>query len=121
MHWTISRRLIQPGAAALLTGALFLFFSQPVSAERDSSPPGSSASQLLAQASTDAAGGKLEPRYQPREPEPKSWYNSGYVFGMSRGVADSTIHPAVKAPIFLVTLPLDLALMPFALIGGMFG
>ena len=89
--------------------------------------------QLLAQASSvasadvaadvaaDSTDRKLEPRYEPREPQPKSWYNSGYVFGMTRGVADSAIHPAGKAPLFVLTLPLDLALLPFTLIGGLFG
>jgi hypothetical protein len=40
---------------------------------------------------------------------------------MTRGVADSTIHPAVKAPLFLFTIPLDIVLLPFAAIGGAFG
>ncbi|HPG24320.1 MAG TPA: hypothetical protein PLW10_01680 [Myxococcota bacterium] len=65
--------------------------------------------------------GRLEPRYQPREPEEKGWYNGDYVFGLSRSLANSTIEPAAKAPLFLFTVPLDLALLPFALIGGMFG
>ena len=38
-----------------------------------------------------------------------------------RGVADSTIHPSVKAPLFLFTIPLDIVLLPFAAIGGAFG
>ena len=75
----------------------------------------------LAQADEEASEGKLEPRYQPREPEPKSSYNKSYIFGMTRGVADSTIHPSVKAPLFLFTIPLDIVLLPFAAIGGAFG
>jgi len=63
----------------------------------------------------------LEPRYQPREPEEKSWYNNSYIFGMTRGVADSTIAPAGKAPLFLLTVPLDIILLPFTIIGGLFG
>jgi hypothetical protein len=63
----------------------------------------------------------LEPRYQPREPEPKSWYNSTYIFGMTRGVAGSTIAPAGKAPLFVLTVPLDIVCLPFTLIGGLFG
>jgi len=31
--------------------------------------------------------GDLEPRYQPREPEPPEAYNDDYVFAMTRGVA----------------------------------
>ena len=76
---------------------------------------------LLAQADEEGSEGKLEPRYKPREPEPKSSYNKSYIFGMTRGVADSTIHPAVKAPLFLFTIPLDIVLLPFAAIGGAFG
>lgn len=63
----------------------------------------------------------LEPRYQPREPEEKSWYNDGYIFGMTRGLAGSTIAPAGKAPLFLFTVPLDIILLPFTIIGGLFG
>ena len=63
----------------------------------------------------------LEPRYQPLEPEEKSWYNGSYIFGLSRSLASSTIVPAAKAPLFVLTVPLDIAFLPFALIGGMFG
>lgn len=65
---------------------------------------------------------ELEPRYEPAPvDETRSDYNSDYIFGMTRGVADSTIHPAGKAPLFLLTVPLDIALLPFAVIGGFFG
>ena len=47
-------------------------------------------------------------------------YNSDYIFGMTRGVADSTIIPAVKPLFFLVTIPLDIVFLPFAAIGGVF-
>jgi hypothetical protein len=65
--------------------------------------------------------GELQPRYTPVPPEPKSWYNSSYIFGMTRGVAGSTMAPAAKAPLFLLTVPLDLVLLPFEAIGGLFG
>lgn len=64
---------------------------------------------------------ELEPRYQPVPPQEKSWYNSTYIFGMTRGVANSTIAPAGKAPLFLLTVPLDIVFLPFAAIGGLFG
>lgn len=64
---------------------------------------------------------ELEPRYQPVPPEEKSAYNSSYIFGMTRGLAESTIHPAAKAPLFFFTVPLDLVFFPFAAIGGFFG
>ena len=63
----------------------------------------------------------LEPRYQPREPEKKSWYNGSYIFGMTRSLANSTISPAGKAPLFVLTVPLDIVCFPFAVIGGLFG
>jgi hypothetical protein len=75
---------------------------------------------LLAQ-----AGGteprELEPRYKPVAPEEPSSYNSSYIFGMTRGLAASTIHPAGKAPLFLLSIPLDLVFLPFTAIGGFFG
>jgi len=65
--------------------------------------------------------GELSPRYEPVQPQPKSFYNSEYLFGMTRGVAQSTIHPAAKVPLFVLTVPLDLVFLPFAAIGGFFG
>jgi hypothetical protein len=64
---------------------------------------------------------ELEPRYQPAPPEEVGWYNSGYFFALTRGVAGSTMVPALKAPLFVFTVPLDVALLPFAAIGGLFG
>ena len=64
---------------------------------------------------------ELEPRYQPVQEEPASWYNASYIFGMTRSVAASTMVPAAKAPLFLLTVPLDVVLLPFAAIGGLFG
>jgi len=51
----------------------------------------------------------------------KQGYNSDYIFGLSKGLADSTLVPALKVPVFILTVPLDLVLLPFALIGGFFG
>ena len=48
-------------------------------------------------------------------------YNPAYLFAMTRGVAWSTITPALKPLLFLVTVPLDIVLLPFAAIGGLFG
>jgi hypothetical protein len=68
-----------------------------------------------------AEHGKLEPRYQPREPQPKSWYNGSYIFGITRTIAASTMVPAAKVPLFVLSVPLDIAFLPFAAIGGLFG
>jgi hypothetical protein len=77
---------------------------------------------ILAQSGGDAGRSRpLEPRYQPREPEPRSWYDSSYIFALTRGVADSNIAPAGQVPLYVLTVPLDIALLPFALIGGLFG
>lgn len=64
---------------------------------------------------------ELEPRYKPVEPEEPSWYNSSYIFGMTRSVAGSTMVPAAKVPLFVLTVPLDIVFLPFAAIGGLFG
>jgi hypothetical protein len=87
-------------------------------------PASASSAIVLAQAddSEDSMESRpLEPRYEPREPQKKSWYNSSYLFGMTRGVADSTIAPAGKVPLFFLTVPLDIVFLPFAAIGGLFG
>ncbi len=67
-------------------------------------------------ATADHAGSDGSPGLDMRDDQ----YNSDYIFGMSKGVANSTIHPAVKPLFFVVTIPLDLAFLPFAAIGGFF-
>ena len=97
-----------------------------------------------ASAETGAAGGgepillaqeggteprELEPAYAPPPPgKPGPYneaegpgYNSDYLFGITRATVRSTIVPAAKVPLFLLTVPLDIALLPFAAIGGFFG
>lgn len=73
---------------------------------------------LVAQADTEYR--ELQPRYEPAPPEPENSYNDEYIFGLTRGVADSTLHPAGKVLIFPITVPLDLVLLPFAALGGFF-
>ena len=76
----------------------------------------------LAQAQLpDATPRELEPRYTPVPPQPKSWYNDAYLFGMTRGVANSTLVPGLKAPLFVLTVPLDIVFLPFTAIAGCFG
>lgn len=50
-----------------------------------------------------------------------SGYNSEYIFALTRGLADSSMHPAGKVPLFIFTLPLDVVFLPFAAIAGLFG
>lgn len=47
-------------------------------------------------------------------------YDASYLFGLTRSVARSTIAVPGKLPLFVLTIPLDLALLPFAAIGGFF-
>lgn len=75
---------------------------------------------VVAQGGTTESG-RLQPRYEPAPVEEKGFYNSGYLFSLTRGVAGSTLHPAAKAPMFLFTVPLDIVLLPATLIGGLFG
>ncbi len=63
---------------------------------------------------------ELQPAYEPVPPKKSSGYNSEYLFGMTRAVAGSTMHPAVRVLCFPVTVPLDLALLPFEFVGGFF-
>jgi hypothetical protein len=64
--------------------------------------------------------GKIEPRYQPREPLEEPFYDTDYLFAMTRGVTNSTIHPAGQVPLLVLTVPLDIICLPFAAIGGFF-
>ncbi len=81
---------------------------------------GGTADSSQTAAADDDGSGKLEPRYQPREPVPEPFYNGDYLFAMSRGVANSTIHPAGKLPLLVLTIPFDIVFLPFAAIAGFF-
>ena len=52
--------------------------------------------------------------------EDRSGYTTEYLFGMSRALADSTLHSALKPAVFLLTIPLDIACLPLAAIAGFF-
>jgi len=45
-------------------------------------------------------------------------YTTEYFFSMSRGIMQSTLDPALKPAVLLLTVPLDIAFLPFAAIGG---
>ncbi len=51
----------------------------------------------------------------------KPWYNSDYLFALSRSLGDSTMNDAAKAPLFIVTVVCDVVLLIPAAIGGFFG
>lgn len=67
-----------------------------------------------------SSGRELQPRYEPAEPKPASSYNDEYIFGITRGVADSTMHPALKIFIFPLTVPFDIVFFPFEVMAGFF-
>lgn len=106
------------GCVALVAAIVVLLAAHPATSSAGEPIPPSSIE--VAQ-----AGGteprELEPRYQPAPLEEKSWYNSSYIFALTRGVADSTMVPAAKVPLYVLTVPLDIVLLPIAAIGGMFG
>lgn len=62
----------------------------------------------------------LQATYEPNPDVDEGAYTGRYFFAMSRGVANSTMHPAVQAPLFLLTIPLDIVLLPVAVIAGFF-
>ena len=102
-------------AAIVAMAAVFATVGAPYAAAATAPQ---SAAIVVAQAE---GSGELQPRYQPVQEEPKGWYNASYIFGMTSTVAHSTMVPALKAPLFLLTVPLDIVLLPFAAIGGLFG
>lgn len=53
--------------------------------------------------------------------EDRSGYNSEYIFALTKGVVDSTMATPLKPILFLLTVPMDLVLLPIAAIGGFFG
>ncbi len=133
-HSLLCGALASPLAVAFAV-AFALALATTATAAPDAEPPigtdsaleavtasGPGASFILAQAGNDAGRSRpLEPTFQPREPAPESWYNGSYVFALTRSVADSTIAPAGQVPLYVLTVPIDIALLPFALIGGLFG
>ena len=50
--------------------------------------------------------------------EDREGYNSEYIFGMTKAVLNSTLHPALKPLTCLITVPLDLVGLPFAALLG---
>lgn len=111
---------VTPDESNLITEGV-LVAQADASTSSEAAPPATPTTPTTPTTQTATDSRPLEPRYQPREPEKESWYNNSYIFGMTRGLADSTIAPAGKAPLFLFTVPLDIVLLPFTIIGGLFG
>jgi uncharacterized protein YceK len=51
-------------------------------------------------------------------PSSAAAFNDEYVFATTKGVADASMHQALKVTLFPVTVALDTALLPFAVIAG---
>ncbi len=104
-----SIRLLGSALCVILVAAALGFFSASTAAA-------DTRTSAMHPTTTDDAGSVGSPGLDMRDDE----YNSDYIFGMSKGVANSTLHPAVKPLFFVLTIPLDLAFLPFAAIGGFF-
>lgn len=61
------------------------------------------------------------PTLSEMEKGPGWSYNSDYIFAVSRAVRDSTVPPAGKVPLFILTIPLDTVFLPFSLLAGLLG
>jgi hypothetical protein len=58
--------------------------------------------------------------YDKLDVEDRQGYNSEYIFGMTKGIMQSTLVPALKPFFLLFTVPLDIAFLPFSAIAGFF-
>ena len=102
-------------AKSLVLIALLLFAAAPALAghhEVDNEP-------------TSTQSGRGSDESQPLtatfEPAPEAgMYSTVYYFAMTRSLANSTVHKAVQLPLFLVTVPVDIVLLPAAAIAGFF-
>ena len=73
-----------------------------------------------AQDESESGSGTLKPTYEPRPPPRKETYTTDYLFAITRAVSDSTLVPAAKVPLYLLTAPADLVFLPIELIAGFF-
>jgi uncharacterized protein YceK len=54
----------------------------------------------------------------PRTASASGNFNDEYVYATTRGVSDLHMHPAAKLSLYPLTLVVDTALLPFAVIAG---
>ena len=62
----------------------------------------------------------LADRYDDRYDDRRGGYNSEYLFAATRSVTDMDTSPVVKVPLIPLTIVLDLAILPFEAIAGLF-
>ncbi len=48
-------------------------------------------------------------------------YDTGYIFGVTRGLKDQNIPPWCEGAAWIVTVPFDIANLPFTALAGLFG
>ena len=52
----------------------------------------------------------------------RAWhYNTEYLFGVTRGLKDQNIPPMCERAAWIVTVPFDIANLPFTALAGLFG
>ena len=52
----------------------------------------------------------------------RTWrYNTDYLFGVTRGLKDQVIPPWCEGAAWVVTVPFDIANLPFTALAGLFG
>lgn len=94
----------------LLASALMLALVAPaglaLAAESPDRSGASVSTVLMAESSADV--------------EDYSGYSWRYYFALTRGVSRSTMVTPLKPPLFLLTIPVDIVLLPFSAIGGFF-
>ena len=78
------------------------------------------ASPILADEGTDEGSGTLKPSYEPRPAPEKDVYTTDYLFAITRAVSESTLVPAAQVPLYILTVPLDIAFLPMEAIAGFF-
>jgi hypothetical protein len=77
------------------------------------------ASPILAAEDAEESG-TLRPTYEPRPPPEKDVYTTDYLFAITRAVSESTLVPAAQVPLYILTVPLDIAFLPMEAIAGFF-
>jgi hypothetical protein len=68
----------------------------------------------------ESESGRLRPTYEPRPPPEKDVYTTDYLFAITRAVSESTLVPAAQVPLYILTVPLDIAFLPMEAIAGFF-
>lgn len=121
---TFARRMAAGSLVLAITASPALAATAPRDASETTPPivvetaPAETPSPLLLAQSSSGGGGSLADFEKAQD---TGGYNGEYIFALTRGLANSTMHPAGKVPLFIFTLPLDVVFLPFAAIAGLFG